>query len=100
MSGVPDLDARGTAAIRLHVARFAKKVHFTHEPPLAAYLVTVERRGVSPIQTQLLVRARTKRDARDLAICIAERRRGGMFAATWARRVPADAATEYDDAEF
>jgi hypothetical protein len=97
---MPDLDAHGTAAIRLHVARFAKKVHFTKEPPVAAYLVTLERRGVSPMETQLLVRARSKRAARDLATCIAERRRGGMFAATWARRVPADAATDYDDAEF
>ena len=97
---MPDLGAHGTAAIRLHVARFAKKVHFTHEPPLAAYLVTLERRGVSPMQTQLLVRARSRRAARDLATCIAERRRGGMFAATWARRVPAGAATDYDDADL
>ena len=100
VSGLPELDAHGTAAVRLHVARFAKKVHFIHEPPVAAYLVTLERRGVSPLETQLLVRARSKRAACDLAACIAERRRGGMFAATWARRVPVNAATDYDDEDF
>jgi hypothetical protein len=97
---VPELDAHGTATVRLHLARFAKRIHFTREPPPAAYLVTLQRRGVSPMSTQLLVRARSKRAACDLATCIAERRRGGMFAATWARRVPADAATDYDDADF
>jgi glycine cleavage system regulatory protein len=100
VSGLPELDAHGTAAVRLHVARFAKKVRFTHEPPVAAYLVTLERRGVSPMATQLLVRARSRRAACDLATCIAERRRGGMFAATWARRVPAGAEMDYDDTEF
>ena len=69
---------------------------------IGAYLVTVERRGVSPLQTQLLVRARSKKAAGELGAFIAERDRGGMFQSTHVRRAARDesafSALAYDDA--
>jgi hypothetical protein len=74
------------------------------EDPEFPYLVTVERRGVSPLQTQLLVRAPTPNAAGELASCIAERASGGMFAATKVRRaakkVSAFPSQAYDDADL
>jgi hypothetical protein len=71
-------------------------------PRIGAYLVTVERRGVSPLQTQLLVRARSRRAAGELGAFIAERDRGGMFRSTTVRRAAKDesafSALAYDDA--
>jgi predicted transcriptional regulator len=68
------------------------------------YYVTVERRGLSPLQTQLLVRAATHQAAGELASCIAERARGGMFEATKvrraARKVSAFPSQAYDDADL
>ena len=67
------------------------------------YLVHVRRRGVSPLDTQLLVRAPTRAAAAKLATCIAERNRGGMFEATRVRRAAAHEeaypALAYDDAQ-
>lgn len=61
-----------------------------------AYFVTLRRTGVSPLVTRLLVRAPSRRAARDLASCIAERDRGGFFEATAVRRAPPQ-AVDYDD---
>jgi hypothetical protein len=70
--------------------------------PEFPYLVTVERRAVSPLRTQLLVRAATHQAAGELASRIAERARGGMFEATRvrraARKVSAFPSQAYDDA--
>jgi hypothetical protein len=53
---------------------------------------------------QLLVRAPSKRAAGEVASCISERRRGGIFEPTRirraARKVSAFAAETYDDAEL
>jgi predicted transcriptional regulator len=72
--------------------------------PEFPYYVTVERRGVSPLQTQLLVRAATPQAAAELASCIAERARDGMFEATKvrraARKVSAFPSQAYDDADL
>ena len=69
---------------------------------IGAYLVTVERRGVSPLQAQLLVRARSRKAAGELAAFIAERDRGGMFQSTKVRRAAKDESAfpvlAYDDA--
>jgi hypothetical protein len=71
---------------------------------VSPYLVHVQRRGISPLDTQLLVRAPSRGAAAELAACIAERRRGGMFKATKVRRAAADAsaypALAYDDADL
>ncbi|HEY3189240.1 MAG TPA: hypothetical protein VGJ70_17270 [Solirubrobacteraceae bacterium] len=129
MSAPPALDAVAEAAARLHAAeeaqrdaicaafdsgaslrQIAKKALLSHEQvrriirhrqrdSVAPYLVTVERRGVSPLETQLLVRAPSKRAAGELAACIAERKRGGTFEATKVRRAPRDGPLDYDDAE-
>ena len=68
------------------------------------YFVTVQRRGVSPLQTRLLVRAPTHQAAGELAGCIAERGRGGMFEAVKVRRaakkVSAFPPQVYDDADL
>jgi hypothetical protein len=68
------------------------------------FLVTVERRGVSPLETQLLVRAPTHQAAGELASCIAERGRGGMFEVRKvrraAKRVSAFPLDAYDDADL
>jgi hypothetical protein len=68
------------------------------------YFVTVERRGVSPLHARLLVRAPTHQAAGELASCIAERARGGMFEATKvrraAKRVSAFPPQAYDDADL
>jgi hypothetical protein len=67
------------------------------------YFVIVERRGVSPLQVQLLVRAPSKRAAGELASWISERERGGTFEPKRirraARKVSAFAAATYDDAD-
>jgi hypothetical protein len=60
---------------------------------ISPYLVRVRRSGVSPLDTQLLVRAPSRRAAANLAACIAERNRGGMFVATQVRRAAGDAST-------
>lgn len=69
---------------------------------IGAYLVTVERRGVSPLRTQLLVRARSREAAGELGAWIAERDRGGMLESTKVRRTAKDEsaypALAYDDA--
>jgi hypothetical protein len=62
-----------------------------------AYRVTVERRGIAPLETQLVVRAASTQAAADLASWIAESKRGGMFEATKVRPAPPHAALEYDD---
>ena len=67
-------------------------------PKAAAYFVTVERRGVAPLETRLLVRAPSRRAAGELASWLAERERGGMFEATMVRRARGR-HTAYDDAE-
>lgn len=66
----------------------------------AAYRVTVERRGVAPLDAQLIVRAASKRAAAELATWIAERKRGGIFEATRVRPAPSDEALDYDDADL
>src|SRR3954467_8649979 len=67
------------------------------------YLVHVQRRGVSPLDAQLLVRAPSRGAAAQLAACIAERNRGGMFKATKvrgaARVASAYPAHAYDDVD-
>jgi hypothetical protein len=85
----------------------------SHEPirriahadrPLVPYLVTVVRRGVAPLRTQLLVRAPTPSAGAELACCIAERARGGMFDATKVRRAAKEVSAfppqAYDDADL
>jgi predicted transcriptional regulator len=71
---------------------------------VAPYFVTVERRGVSPLQVQLLVQAPSKRAAGELASWIAERNRDGIFEATKIRRAPkkvsAFPASSFDDADL
>ena len=71
---------------------------------VAPYFVTVERRGVSPFEVQLLVRAPSKRAAGELASWISERERGGTFEVTKirraAKRVSAFPAPTYDDADL
>jgi hypothetical protein len=71
---------------------------------VAPYFVTVERRGVSSLQVQLLVRAPSKRAAGELGSWIAERSRGGTFEATKTRRAArttsAFPAATYDDADL
>jgi hypothetical protein len=71
-------------------------------PRIGAYFVTVERRGVSPIRAQLLVRATSREAAGELAAWIAQRDRGGMFEATKVRRAAKDESAypvlAYDDA--
>lgn len=75
-----------------------------HANPEFPYLVTVERRGVSPLRTQLLVRAPTDEAAGELAASIAERTRGGLFETTKVRRAPKRVSSfppeAYDDAEL
>jgi hypothetical protein len=66
----------------------------------AAYIVALERRGVSPLDIHLVVRADCERDAAELASWIAERKRGGVFEATAVRRATSDEVTEYDDADL
>jgi hypothetical protein len=72
--------------------------------PEFPYLVTVKRRGVSPLRTHLLVRAPTHGAAGELASCIAERTRGGMFVTAKvrraAKRVSAFSPQAYDDADL
>jgi len=67
-------------------------------PKVGAYFVTVERRGVAPLETRLLVRATSRRAAAELASWLAERQRGGMFEATVVRRTRGRHAA-YDDAD-
>jgi hypothetical protein len=64
------------------------------------YRVTVERRGVAPLDAQLVVRAASKRAAAELASWIAERKRGGIFEATKVRPAPRDQVADYDDADL
>lgn len=75
-------------------------VHHRKREAVTPYLVTVERHGVSPLETQLLVRAPSKRAAGELASWIAERKRGGGFEATRVRRAPRDEPLDYDDADL
>jgi hypothetical protein len=71
------------------------------EADLAPFRVTVERRGTSPLEAQLLVRAPTHEAAGGLASYIAERQRGGVFEARKvhrvAKRVSAFPIEAYDD---
>src|SRR3954465_8702422 len=71
---------------------------------ITPYLVHVQRRGVSPLAAQLLVRAPSRGAAAQLAACIAERNRGGIFKATKVRRAAPDApafpALACDDADL
>jgi len=71
---------------------------------VAPYFVTVERQGVSSLRLQLLVRGPSKREAGELASWLAERERGGSFAAIRvrraARRVADFSAAAYDDADL
>jgi hypothetical protein len=68
------------------------------------FYVTVERHGTSPLEAQLLVRAPTPEAAGELASCVAERQRGGMFEprkvrrAAW--RVSAFPPQAYDDEDL
>jgi hypothetical protein len=84
--------------------RKASRHTTTATPPGTAYFVTVERRGVSPLEVQLLVRAPSKQAAGELASSIAERRRGGFFEATKVRRAAkkesAFLPTAVDDADL
>jgi hypothetical protein len=95
------------AGVSLH--QIAKKVLLAHEQvrriirnrkPASptAYRVTVERRGVAPLEAQLVVRAASERAAGELATCLAERKRGGMFEPTHVRAARRDEVPEYDDA--
>ena len=90
--------------------QIAKKALLSHEQvrrivrdrrreSTGAYLVTVERRGVSPLESQLVVRASSKRAAGELASWLAERNRGGSFEATKVRRAPRGEPLDYDDAD-
>jgi hypothetical protein len=69
-----------------------------------SYCVTVERGGVSPLQTKLLVRAPTHQAAAELAGSIAERAQGGMFEAVKVRRAAKEVSAfppqAYDDADL
>jgi hypothetical protein len=65
-----------------------------------AYRVTVERRGVAPLETQLIVRAGSKRAAGELASWIAERKRGGMFEPTKIRPARGNEVPDHDDADL
>jgi hypothetical protein len=71
---------------------------------LFPYRVVVERRGPSPLRTQLLVRAATQQAAGELASSIAERARGGMFEARdvrcAAKMVSAFPPDLYDDEDL
>jgi transposase len=126
MSAPALLDAVAQASDRLHAAEdarhhavrtafeggaslreIAKKALLSHEQvrrivrdhesrSRGAYLVTVQRKGATPLVTKLLVRAPSKRDAGHLASCIAERDRGGFFEATSVRRAPRG-AVDFDD---
>jgi hypothetical protein len=90
--------------------QIAKKALLSHEQvrrivrdrkqgsPLA-YRVTVERRGVAPLEAQLIVRASSKRAAGELASWIAESKRGGMFEATRVRPARRDEELDFDDAD-
>ena len=68
------------------------------------YFVTVARGGVSPLETQLLVRAPTRQAAGELASWIAERERGGTFEARRvrpaAKKLSAFPPQAYDDADL
>ena len=57
---------------------------------MAAYFVTVKRRGISPIQVTMLVRAHSRDAAGELASVLAERERGGLFEPRRIRRARAD----------
>jgi hypothetical protein len=69
------------------------------EPP-TAYRVTVERRGVAPLEAQLIVRAGSRRAAGELASWIAELKRGGMFEPTKIQPVRGDEVPDHDDADL
>jgi hypothetical protein len=75
-----------------------------HGDSKVPHFVTVERRGVSPLEVQLLVRAPSKQAAGELASWIAERGRGGFFEATkvrWAaKKESAFPPTAFDDADL
>jgi hypothetical protein len=72
------------------------------EESLTPYFVTVERRGVSPLRVQLLVRGTSKRAAAEVACGIAELQRGGMFEPKRIRRAAREVTAfhpwSYDDA--
>ena len=71
---------------------------------ICPYLVHVRRRGVSPLDTQLLVRAPSRAAAAERAAYLAARSRGGMFEAIRVRRAAshesAYPALAYDDADL
>ena len=68
-------------------------------PRSATWFVTVERRGASPLATQLLVRATSREAAGQLASHLAERSRGGFFEPTRIRR-SRRAHRAFDDIEL
>jgi hypothetical protein len=69
---------------------------------MAAYFVTIKRRGVAPLQLTMLVRAHSRGAAGDLACALAERERGGLFEPKRIRRATKAEqrrhALVYDDA--
>ena len=82
---------------RLSHAQVRRIVGARKQASPVAYTVTLERRGVAPLNIDLIVRAGSERDAAELASWIAERKRGGFFEATAVRRAPRNAVTDYDD---
>jgi hypothetical protein len=53
---------------------------------MAAYFVTAKRRGISPLEVTMCVRAHSRDSAGELACALAERARGGLFEARRIRR--------------
>jgi hypothetical protein len=95
----------GSAPTRqTHLAQSIDVSDLEEAGPDFPYFVTVERRGASPLRAQLLVRAPSSREAGDLASCLAERSRGGVFEATSVRRaaktVSAFPSEAFDDADL
>jgi hypothetical protein len=92
---------RQIAAAPLSHEQVRRIVHGDCKVP---HFVTVERRGVSPLEVQLLVRAPSKQAAGEFASWIAERRRAGFFEATKVRRAARKESTlpptAFDDADL
>jgi hypothetical protein len=81
-----------------HVRRIVR-----HRPHVTPYWVTVEHRGVAPVQARLLVRATSPESAGDLATWIAEHKHGGIFESKRVRRAGKDQSAypmlAYDDVD-
>jgi hypothetical protein len=70
---------------------------------MTPYFVRVRRRGVSPLEQRLLVRATSRRMAGEVASWIAARGSGGIFEAVHVSRSDAHAFAPvdvFDDADF